>query len=82
MIHHGVVDWYDRKLSYGFVAVGALRYFFHRKDIVVKPEEFQRLEMDDKVQFELGEFNGKVVAVKVRKLVNAPAIQGRTDGTN
>jgi cold shock CspA family protein len=66
--YHGTVDWFSRKLGYGFVFSEGERFFFHRKDRQA-PFGHQIVTTDDEVDFELGIFNGKSCAKAVKRTV-------------
>lgn len=64
----GMVDWYSSKKRFGFITAQidgrddqTKDYFFHETDILSNCE----LKAGDKVQFELGERNGRVKAINV-----------------
>lgn len=65
----GKVNWYSVQKRFGFVTAEVdgkndqtRDYFFHESDILSGCE----LKAEDKVQFELGERNGRVKAINVQ----------------
>jgi CspA family cold shock protein len=67
-VYKGKVSFFLNEKGYGFVTFGDESYFFHRKNIVAKLG-FQVLDRDDEVYFELGEYNGRPVAINVKRIV-------------
>ena len=56
-----VFNWFPGR-NYGFIKVGKKSYFFHKSQLKCGAES---LSKGDQVNFELGYYNGRRVAVKV-----------------
>jgi cold shock CspA family protein len=71
----GRINWYSPLKKYGFVTLEndgkdqPKEYFFHRSDIISQGE-LSELKKNDRVQFDLGERNGRVKAINVNVVVN------------
>ena len=66
----GRVNWYEPLKRYGFITAEGegqdqpKEYFFHQSDIISQGE-FSELKKNDRVQFDLGERDGRVKAINV-----------------
>jgi cold shock CspA family protein len=65
----GKVSWFSVQKKFGFLTAESNAkdeqskdYFFHQNDIVTGSE----VKAEDRVQFDLGERNGRVKAINVR----------------
>ena len=75
----GIVLFYDRRKGWGFIGDpnSDADYFVHRTALMGK----KCLLEDQEVEFEIGEHNGKPLAVNVRVIETAtPAARENADG--
>jgi CspA family cold shock protein len=69
----GVVDYFHQKRGYGFIAGNdSVDYFFHRTALISTTV----VEKGQSVEFEVGQFRGRPVAVCVRVPVPAASATG------
>ena len=64
----GTVAWFDSRRGFGFIRVDGREddAFAHHRNIAFGKPGYRKLDRDARVEFEIEERNGKLVALNIR----------------
>jgi len=67
-IHKGIVAWFSSAKGFGFIEVGngMKDVFCHFSEIQM--DGYKKLDQGDRVEFEIGQKDGRTVAINIIKL--------------
>jgi cold shock CspA family protein len=67
---NGVIERFVTHRGYGFIESDGKKYFVHHSQIKTRYSKFKKLVEGDKVEFEIGNYNGKECAINVLQINN------------